>query len=77
MEYLSAADTAPLLLLEQEIEKLYVYGGKRRIWTKADVEAVFSSLPEVSRFALLTAIAQKDPKRWNFCRTKRNMAAAR
>lgn len=60
MEYLSAADTAPLLLLEQEIEKLYVYGGKRRIWTKADVEAVFSSLPEVSRFALLNAIAQKN-----------------
>ena len=45
---------------EQEIEKLYVYGGKRRIWTKADVEAVFSSLPEVSRFALLNAIAQKN-----------------
>lgn len=60
MEYLSAADTAPLLLLEQEIEKLYVYGGKRRIWTKADVEAAFSSLPEVSRFALLNAIAQKN-----------------
>lgn len=60
IEYLSAADTAPLLLLEQEIEKLYVYAGQRRIWTKADVEAVFSSLPEVSRFALLNAIALKN-----------------
>lgn len=60
IEYLSAADTAPLLLLEQEIEKLYVYCGKRRIWTKADVEAIFSALPEVSRFALLNAIAGKN-----------------
>ena len=60
MEYLSAAETAPLLLLEQEIEKLFVYAGQRRIWTKADVEAVFSTLPEVSRFALLNAIAVKN-----------------
>ena len=60
MEYLSAAETAPLLLLEQEIEKLFVYAGERRIWTKADVEAVFSALPEVSRFALLNAIALKN-----------------
>ena len=60
MEYLSAAETAPLLLLEQEIEKLFVYAGQRRIWTKADVEAVFSALPEVSRFALLNAIALKN-----------------
>lgn len=60
MEYLSATETAPLLLLEQEIEKLFVYAGQRRIWTKADVEAVFSALPEVSRFALLNAIAVKN-----------------
>ncbi len=60
MEYLSAAETAPLLMLEQEIEKLSVYAGTRRIWTKEDVEAVFSALPEVSRFALLNAIAVKN-----------------
>ncbi len=60
MEYLSAAESAPLLMLEQEIEKLSVYAGTRRIWTKEDVEAVFSALPEVSRFALLNAIAVKN-----------------
>ncbi|WP_307761026.1 DNA polymerase III subunit delta [uncultured Phascolarctobacterium sp.] len=59
MEYLSVTDNAPLLLLEQEIEKLAVYAGQRKIWTQNDVEQVFAALPEVSRFALLNAIAEK------------------
>ena len=57
MEYLSVTDNAPLLLLEQEIEKLSVYAGERKIWTKDDIEQTFAALPEVSRFALLNAIA--------------------
>lgn len=59
MEYLSVTDNAPLLLLEQEINKLSIYAGERKTWTKKDVEEIFSSLPEVSRFALLNAIAEK------------------
>ena len=59
MEYLSVTDNAPLLLLEQEIEKLSVYAGERNIWTKDDIEQTFAALPEVSRFALLNAIAEK------------------
>lgn len=59
MEYLSVTDNAPLLLLEQEIEKLSVYAGERKIWTKDDIEQTFAALPEVSRFALLNAIAEK------------------
>ncbi len=59
IEYLSVTENVPLLLLEQEIEKLYVYAGTRKIWTKDDVEQVFSALPEVSRFALLNAISEK------------------
>lgn len=59
MEYLSVTDNAPLLLLEQEIKKLAVYAGERKIWTQNDVEQVFAALPEVSRFALLNAIAEK------------------
>lgn len=51
MEYLSVTDNAPLLLLEQEIEKLSVYAGERKIWTKDDIEQTFAALPEVSRFA--------------------------
>lgn len=59
MEFLAPVDTAPLQLLQQEIEKLAVYAGDRKEWTSRDVEAVFSSLPEVSGFALLNAIAER------------------
>lgn len=59
MEYLSVADNAPLQLLEQEIEKLSIYAGERKIWTRQDIEQIFAALPEVSRFALLNAIAEK------------------
>ena len=43
----------------EEIEKLSVYAGERKIWTKDDIEQTFAALPEVSRFALLNAIAEK------------------
>lgn len=67
MEYLSVTDNAPLLLLEQEIEKLSVYAGERKIWTKDDIEQTFAALPEVSRFALLNAIAERSWGRlWSF-----------
>lgn len=59
MEFLAPADKAPLQLLQQEIEKLAVYAGSRKEWTRQDVETVFSSLPEVSGFALINAVADR------------------
>ncbi|MEG2764871.1 MAG: DNA polymerase III subunit delta [Acidaminococcaceae bacterium] len=58
MEYMSLAETVPLLLLKQEIAKLAIYAGTRTLWTQEDVKNIFSELPEVSRFALTNAIAE-------------------
>ncbi|MGE4588227.1 MAG: DNA polymerase III subunit delta [Acidaminococcaceae bacterium] len=59
VEYMTAADNVPLMLLANEIEKLAIYAGTRRKWTRQDVEAIFSDLPEVSIFALTNSIAEK------------------
>lgn len=59
MEYMSVTETVPLLLLEGEIAKLSIYAGKRKIWSAADVEEIFSQLPEVSGFALGSAISAR------------------
>lgn len=59
VEYMTATDNVPLLLLANEIEKLAIYAGTRKKWTRQDVEAIFSELPEVSIFALTNAIAEK------------------
>lgn len=58
MEYMSVTETVPLLLLQGEIAKLAIYAGKRKIWTDEDVSQIFSSLPEVSGFALGNAIRE-------------------
>lgn len=60
MEYLAPVDKVPLQLLQQELEKLAVYAGERKRWTRRDVETIFSALPEASRFALNNFIAKKD-----------------
>ena len=59
IEYMADADNVPLLLLTKEIEKLAVYAGTRKRWTRQDVEDIFSELPEVSIFALTNAIAER------------------
>ncbi|MCD8174782.1 MAG: DNA polymerase III subunit delta [Phascolarctobacterium sp.] len=59
MEYLSFRDTAPLELLSRELEKLSVYAGERKVWTREDVQAVFAELPEVSQYALANAVADR------------------
>lgn len=58
-EYLAPVDKVPLQLLQQEIEKLSVYAGERKIWTAQDVELIFTALPEVSNFSLTNAICNK------------------
>lgn len=59
MDYLAASEEAPLALLVQEIEKLAIYAGSRKNWTKQDVETIFSALPEAAFYALNNFIADK------------------
>ena len=59
MDYLAAVDEAPLALLSQEIEKLAVFVGERKTWTKQDVETIFSALPEAAFYALNNFIAER------------------
>jgi DNA polymerase-3 subunit delta len=59
-EYLSTVDNPPLQLLASEVEKISVYAGDRKTWTAADVDMLFSSLPEIGVFALNNAIAAKN-----------------
>ncbi len=59
-EYLTVVDNPPLQLLATEVEKLAVYAGERKTWTAADVDLLFSALPEIGAFALNNAITGKD-----------------
>lgn len=59
LEYIEPLDTAPLQLLEQELEKLAIYTGDRKRWGREDVETIFAELPEVGRFALTNALAER------------------
>ena len=52
-------DNPPLSLLEQEVDKLALYAAPRTVWTQADVEQVFAALPEIGRFALTNAVAER------------------
>ena len=58
-EYVSAADPVPLLFLQQEIGKIALYAGKRKLWQADDVTQMFSQLPEISGFALGNAVEEK------------------
>lgn len=60
MEYLASVDKVPLTLLEQEIAKIAVYVNGRNLWTKEDVENIFSDLPEASNFKLLEFLGEKN-----------------
>ena len=59
-EYLATVDNPPLQLLAAEVEKIAVYAGDRKNWTSADVDMLFSSLPEIGAFALNNAITAKN-----------------
>ena len=59
-EYLATVDNPPLQLLAAEVEKIAVYAGERKKWTAADVDMLFSSLPEIGVFALNNAITSKN-----------------
>ena len=59
-EYLATVDNPPLQLLAAEVEKIAVYAGDRKNWTAADVDMLFSALPEIGVFALNNAITAKN-----------------
>lgn len=60
MEYLAPVDKVPLSLLKNEIVKLAIYTGERKLWTKDDVENIFADLPEVSNFKLLDFLGERN-----------------
>ena len=59
LEYLAPVDKVPLQLVRQELEKLAVYAGDRKEWTREDVASIFTALPEVSGFSLSNAILER------------------
>ena len=59
-EYLATVDNPPLQLLAAEMDKIAVYAGERKKWTAADVDMLFSSVPEIGVFALNNAITSKN-----------------
>ena len=60
MEYLQPVDKVPLKLLQQEIAKLAVYAGARKLWTAEDVDTIFAALPEASSFAIINAMGKRN-----------------
>lgn len=60
LNYVSAFDTVPLLQLQQEIAKVNLYAGQRKIWQAEDVLQMFSQAPEISGFALGNAVEERN-----------------
>ena len=59
MNMISAMQKISLAFLDQEFDKLALYTDEKRI-DKKTMEEVFSSVPEVSSFAIVDAISEKD-----------------
>ena len=51
--------SVPIGFLENELEKLDLYTGKRMLITKQDVMTMLSTVPEVSIFAMIEAVSRK------------------
>lgn len=58
----SVMDKIDLTYLDTELSKLPLYSDRQR-YTQQDLETVFSSLPEVSSFALLDAVSERNGRR--------------
>lgn len=59
MEYIEPVkDDIPLGLLKKEIEKLAIYAGEHKQWTRADVLNIFASLPNASTFAIINSVSE-------------------
>ena len=62
MNAVSTMKTISLSFLDQELSKLALYTDAKR-FTRADLERAFSSVPEVSGFALYDAVSARDMKK--------------
>ncbi|MBP5200677.1 MAG: DNA polymerase III subunit delta, partial [Schwartzia sp.] len=62
MNAVSVMKTISLSFLAQELEKLALYTDAKR-FTRADLERAFSSVPEISGFALHDAVSARDVKK--------------
>ena len=62
MGVVSVMKTISLSFLDRELEKLTLYTDAQR-FTRADLERAFSSVPEVSGFALYDAVSVRDVKK--------------
>ena len=62
MNVISAMDPVSLGFLDQELSKLALYTDAKR-FTRADLEHAFSSVPEVSGFAIKDAISERNVKK--------------
>ncbi|MBR1761564.1 MAG: DNA polymerase III subunit delta [Schwartzia sp.] len=62
MNAISVMKTISLTFLDRELEKLALYTDAPR-FSRADLERAFSSVPEVSGFALYDAVSARDVKR--------------
>ena len=62
MGVVSVMKTISLSFLDRELEKLTLYTDAPR-FTRADLERAFSSVPEVSGFALYDAVSARDVKK--------------
>ncbi len=58
--YAALAESISLYFLAQEVEKISLYAGERKVWTAEDVKNIFSSFAEVSGFALAEAMTAGD-----------------
>jgi len=56
---ISVMSSVPIGFLENELDKLDLYTGTRRLITKQDVMMMMSAVPEVSIFAMLEAMSRK------------------
>lgn len=59
LQLIFSMPTISLYFFDSEFDKLNLYS-KNKVFTKKDLETVFSSVPEVSTFSMLDAIAAKD-----------------
>ena len=60
MEYLSVLEDVSLYFIQQEVEKISLYAGSRKTWTKEDVETIFSNMTGISGFSLTKAMLAGD-----------------
>ncbi len=63
MQYVYLLDNISLYFLHSEVEKISLYAGENKIWTKEHIENIFSDLSGTSAFMLSDSLAKGDAKK--------------